>query len=350
MVKSLTFGIIFSEFDDILGPTSKMSFPEIDEDFGIKIAMKSIDILSLDEITNSKSLAFLTFPKEKKKGIARIIEWKDETTRGRVGTGAITLIFEEVDDLIYYKYVEDLEEIFDEASEKIIELKLSKSNNNVLSKEIKEIHAKFLNKLEQLRDLELGIKDDSEEFPREKKVDSSDKFSFKVIVCGDPACGKTSAVLRFTDHAFIRTYISTLGVNITAKDMQVDDIKVTLIMWDIAGQMKFNFLRNQFYAGAQAVLLLFDVTRTSTFKNIINWYKDIINSLESDSSLIVVLCGNKIDLIEERRVLTEEAKSLANELNIDYVETSALTGENIDQTFRKIARELVDKIVIPLNL
>ncbi|MFX0145056.1 MAG: hypothetical protein ACFE9C_13395, partial [Candidatus Hodarchaeota archaeon] len=60
--------------------------------------------------------------------------------------------------------------------------------------------------------------------------------------------------------------------------------------------------------------------------------------------------GNKIDLIEKRRVLTEQAKSHANELNIDYVETSALTGENIDQTFRKIARELVDKILIPLNL
>ncbi|MFX0144252.1 MAG: Rab family GTPase [Candidatus Hodarchaeota archaeon] len=350
MEKSLTFGIIFSEFDDIIGPTPKMSFPDIDKDFGIRIAMKSIDILLADEITNSKPLTFLPFPKEKKKGIARIIEWKDETSRGGVVTGAITLIFEEVDDLIYYKYIEDLKEIFDEASEKIIELKLSKSNNNVLFKEIKEIHAKFLNKLEQLRHLELGIKEDFEEFPRQKKVDSSDKFSFKVIVCGDPACGKTSAILRFTDHAFIRTYISTLGVNVTVKDVQVDDIKVTLIMWDIAGQMKFNFLRNQFYVGAQAVLLLFDVTRISTFKNIINWYNDITNSLKSDNLLTVVLCGNKIDLIEKRRVLTEQAKSLANELNIDYVETSALTGENIDETFRKIARELVDKILIPLNL
>ena len=106
--------------------------------------------------------------------------------------------------------------------------------------------------------------------------------------------------------------------------------------------MKFEVLRNQFYAGANAVLLLYDVTRRNTFKSIINWYKDINKTLKSEENLMVILCGNKIDLSEKREVHTEEAKRLADELNIEYIETSALTGENIEQAFSNIIRKVIE--------
>ena len=161
------------------------------------------------------------------------------------------------------------------------------------------------------------------------------------MVCGDPTCGKTSIVLRFTDHAFRRTYIPTIGVNITDKIIKINDKIVSLVLWDIAGQMKFKTMRQQFYLGSKAVLLLFDVTRASTFKTILNWYNDIKNTLRSEENLFIILCGNKIDLNDNREVNSEDAKNLASQLNFEYMETSALTGENVNQVFAAIAKKLM---------
>ena len=113
--------ILYSIFDQSIGPIVKVSFPKINNKrFGSEIAQKSIDFLSAEETSNHKSLAFLPFPSEKKKGVIRLVEWRDETLRGNIGTGALTLIFDEDDDVIFYKYIKDLEIEFDEAAKKII--------------------------------------------------------------------------------------------------------------------------------------------------------------------------------------------------------------------------------------
>jgi len=342
MAEKLDFSLVFSEFDDTMGPIPKFSFPNVEFDLGHKVATKSINLLAEDQDFKSTHLAFLPFPSERKKGIALSLEWQDMTRRGGVATGALTLLFNEADDLIYYKYVKDLEFIFHEASIKIIGLKNSKADSNTFSKEIKSIHKEFLVKLTELSDHELGAKDATEAFPDEKTSPDRDIFSFKVVVCGDQACGKTSTILRFTQQAFRRTYLPTLGVNMTRKDVQINNKKIVLVLWDLAGQMKFKLMRHSFYDGAKGILLLYDITRQDTFHNIASWYQDIKTNIKPESEPITVLCGNKKDLEDKRMVSMEDANNLANELNIKFLETSALTGENIDQAFKYIATKLID--------
>ena len=184
--------------------------------------------------------------------------------------------------------------------------------------------------------------DSSEAFPEEeKKADDEDRYSFKVVVCGDPACGKTSTILRFTDRAFRRTYLPTMGVNITGKDVRLEGSKAHLVLWDLAGQVKFQYMRRQFYTGARGILFIFDLTRAKTFASIPNWFDDIKSNMRQKEEPIAILCGNKLDLEDQRQVSTEEAKKLANLLKLEYFETSALTGENIDEVFNLIAKTLI---------
>jgi small GTP-binding protein len=342
MSEKLDFSLVFCEFHDVYGPVLSVSFPEIESDFGDTVATKSINLLSEERHVKSSSLAFLPFPTKNKKGIAQSIEWVDDTKRGGVATGAFSLIFKEADDLIFYKYVKDLEVIFEEATNKLIELKIAEADNDLILTEIKILHDKFLTRLNELRSHEIGIKEEGEAFPDESEPKHIDEYSFKIVVCGDPACGKTSAILKFTDAAFRRTYIPTMGVDITKKEVKINDKMIYLVLWDIAGQVKYKLMRRQFYDGAKAILLLFDVTRPITFKSIPDWYKDIKVNLKHKGELIVLLCGNKVDLEEEREIKTEEAKKLADELNMVYLETSALTGENIDEAFHFLATKVLE--------
>ncbi len=333
-------GIVYSEFDQLMGPIPKFSLPNVSKSFGRLIAQKSIDLLSTEEITNPKALAFLPFPTEKKKGVIRCIEWKDESLRGDVGTASLSLIFDEDDDAIFYKYIKDLEIVFDEAAEKIIELNKLNAGQDKITIQLTDIHEKFKKWLKELEQHEDGAKDDSEAFPDHDKVDVTSKYSFKVVICGDAGCGKTSTVLRFTDRAFRRTYIPTIGVNVSKKEVLVDDKMVFLMLWDIAGQQKFSYIRGQFYQGAQATIILYDITRAETFNDIRHWHEDIKSTIGDRGSSIGLLCGNKKDLEHARKVTAEDAQNLATELNLQYFETSALTGENIDEIFYTIAKSL----------
>ena len=337
-------GIVYSEFDQLMGPIPKFALPTVSKSFGRLIAQKSIDLLSTEEITNPKALAFLPFPTEKKKGVIRCIEWKDESLRGDVGTASLSLIFDEDDDAIFYKYIKDLEIVFDEAAEKIIELNKLDAGQEKIDAELKNIHAKFKKWLKELEQHEEGAKNESEAFPDHEKNDMTSKFSFKVVICGDAGCGKTSTVLRFTDRAFRRTYIPTIGVNVSKKEVRVDDKMIFLMLWDIAGQQKFSYIRGQFYQGAQATIILYDISRAETFSDVRHWHEDIKSTIGDRGTSIGLLCGNKKDLEHARKVTTEEAQNLAAELNLQYFETSALTGENIDEIFYTIAKSLAATI------
>jgi len=343
MAEKLEFELVYSEFDEKLGPVPKGSYPEIEHNFGMDVAMKSINILIGDERSDSKSLAYLPFASEGKKGIVQNIEWPDGTARGGVASGSLTLIFQDVDDLIYYKYIKDLEIEFEQAAKKIIELKTSHADDDSFFKGLKEIHRNFELKLNELRIQETGAGDNINEFPEEATEEEEERYSFKVVVCGDPGCGKTSTILRFTDRAFRRTYLPTMGVNITGKDVHFGGKKTHLVLWDLAGQVKFQFVRRQLYLGARAILLIFDLTRRKTFESIPNWLNDVKSSLRTNEDLIEILCGNKVDLEDEREITADEAKKLADLLKLEYFETSALTGENIDEAFDLIARKLIEK-------
>ena len=103
-----------------------------------------------------------------------------------------------------------------------------------------------------------------------------DKFTFKIVVCGDYAVGKTSLLNRYIDARFTADYLPTLGVNMLRKEMERNKNKVKLMFWDIAGQELFAQVREQFYQGTQGAMLVYDVTRPESFANIPKWYNEIV--------------------------------------------------------------------------
>ncbi len=172
-----------------------------------------------------------------------------------------------------------------------------------------------------------------------------EKLSSKVIVLGDGAVGKTSIVHRYVTDKFQKRYTATIGVDILNKAVKitqgVTDYEVNLNLWDIGGQDSFKLVRGKFYKQAIAALLIFDITNKKSFDNLEAWIKEAIDNVEQ--KIPFVLIGNKIDLTDNRAVQTEEIQKKAKELDIALViETSAVTGEGIDQAFNYLANTIID--------
>ena len=165
---------------------------------------------------------------------------------------------------------------------------------------------------------------------------------FKVIVIGDPAVGKTSLLTKFATNQFEEKYLPTVGVNIVKEPITIEkkNATINLMFWDVAGQPQFYMLHRPYFNGADAAILVFDITRSSTFSNVNNWWQTCIKY--GLSGIPRILIGNKIDLEEERKIILPMAEHLSEKLNAPYFETSALTGENVKMIFQKIG-ELVYK-------
>ena len=134
----------------------------------------------------------------------------------------------------------------------------------------------------------------------------------------------------------------TVGVNIVKEPITIEkkNATINLMFWDVAGQPQFYMLHRPYFNGADAAILVFDITRSSTFSNVNNWWQTCIKY--GLSGIPRILIGNKIDLEEERKIILPMAEHLSEKLNAPYFETSALTGENVKLIFQKIG-ELVYK-------
>ncbi len=165
---------------------------------------------------------------------------------------------------------------------------------------------------------------------------------FKVIIIGDPRVGKTSLLSKFTKDKFKTQYLPTVGVNILKEQINLQingqDVLVNLLLWDIAGQPQFYMLHKPYFNGADGMMLVFDITRSSTFSNINNWYNTTVK--HGLSGVPRILIGNKIDLKDERKIIQPMANHLSEKLHATYFETSALTGENVKLIFKKMAEIL----------
>jgi len=164
---------------------------------------------------------------------------------------------------------------------------------------------------------------------------------FKIIVIGDPAVGKTSLLTNFCGEKFNYEYIPTVGVNITKepvtiKDDMGKDIKINLMIWDIAGQPQFYMLHRPYFNGADGMMLVYDLTRSSSFSNINNWFSTAVKY--GLSGIPRLLIGNKIDLNEERKIILPMAEHLSEKIDAPFFETSALTGKNVKLIFEKMAK------------
>jgi len=172
------------------------------------------------------------------------------------------------------------------------------------------------------------------------------EFVFKILILGNAAVGKTSLINRFCEGAFQEDYKPTLGANIVRKDVDIQGsgsiVKVRLILWDLAGQEKYSVVRSMYFSGVEGALLIYDLTRYNTFDSISSkWMKDFKKYVRKES--VFILIGNKSDLNDKRVVPTERGKELAKEIRAThFIETSAKLGENIEEAFLTLVKQILN--------
>ena len=165
--------------------------------------------------------------------------------------------------------------------------------------------------------------------------------TIKVLCLGDGAVGKTSLIRRFAQNKFEKSYLETLGVDITDKLVQVKEYQKNLkmVIWDIAGQDRYKTYRSTFYQGTEALIVVADVTNPATFDNLQLWKKEIDQFL--GIQLPTIFLANKCDLVEQRKVMNKEVLQVGKLLTLSsdqIFETSALDGLNVIQAFNKLAK------------
>jgi len=333
--------IFYIDLNDVNKPKSFFWYPsDIPEEFRKLIEMKCSDILSTDQAFIPEILLIYPFKHLKIKILIKYFE-RNNSQKQETNKSAITFLFKEQDDVIFYRYLSYIDKYFTETTQKIIEYEENNLDDQKSFEEIIKLRNTLNETVDYLRS-KSNIITKAEEKPEiDEKFEENAVEKFKVIVLGDPSVGKTSTILKFTDNVFMRAYIPTMGLNITQKRFFVQDYSVELVFWDIGGQRKFETIRKQFYEGSSAFILVFDVTNPGSFANVPKWFQDLRNHLLNKSDLDGYLVGNKIDLTKDRIVNPIDAVRLAKAMDFQYFEISALTGENIEETFFKLAFDLI---------
>lgn len=163
---------------------------------------------------------------------------------------------------------------------------------------------------------------------------SSADYIFKIVLTGDSGVGKSNLLSRFTRNEFSLESRSTIGVEFSTKEVQIDGKTIKVQIWDTAGQERFMAITKAYYRNALGALLVFDLLKASTFQNLDQWYNEVRANAGLDCCIILV--GNKLDQRHIRAILPEEARRYAEDRNIQYVETSALDATNVEQAFRTL--------------
>ncbi|XP_056347491.1 ras-related protein Rab-6A-like [Oenanthe melanoleuca] len=161
---------------------------------------------------------------------------------------------------------------------------------------------------------------------------------FKLVFLGEQSVGKTSLITRFMYDSFDNTYQATIGIDFLSKTMYLEDRTVRLQLWDTAGQERFRSLIPSYIRDSTIAVVVYDITNLNSFQQTSKWIDDV--RTERGSDVIIMLVGNKTDLADKRQITTEEGEQRAKELNVMFIETSAKTGYNVKQLFRRVAAAL----------
>uniref|UniRef100_A0A2K5WQ27 Ras-related protein Rab-4 n=1 Tax=Macaca fascicularis TaxID=9541 RepID=A0A2K5WQ27_MACFA len=167
-------------------------------------------------------------------------------------------------------------------------------------------------------------------------------FLFKFLVIGNAGTGKSCLLHQFIEKKFKDDSNHTIGVEFGSKIINVGGKYVKLQIWDTAGQERFRSVTRSYYRGAAGALLVYDITSRETYNALTNWLTDA--RMLASQNIVIILCGNKKDLDADREVTFLEASRFAQENELMFLETSALTGENVEEAFVQCARKILNKI------
>ena len=176
----------------------------------------------------------------------------------------------------------------------------------------------------------------------------SQKITYKIIIIGDSAVGKTCIFKKIVSGVFTEKSISTIGMDrrtlsFKIKNSEGNDLDVDVQLWDTAGEERFRSITASYYNSSQGLLLMYDITNRDSFESVGNWIENITDSLGQNEKYLIVLIGNKLDLADQRAVTTEEAQNLCKEKNIFWGgECSAkdFTEEQLKEIFTGYTQEI----------
>ncbi|XP_046442562.1 ras-related protein Rab-43-like [Daphnia pulex] len=176
--------------------------------------------------------------------------------------------------------------------------------------------------------------------PSNTASEESFDFLFKIVVIGDCGIGKTSLVQRFKSGVFTERYTNTIGVDFAMKTVVIEGKQVKLQIWDTAGQERFRTITQSYYRSANGVLLVYDITKRSSFLSLQKWMEEIRRFTANNISWILI--GNKCDMDTLREVEQVEALAMAELIPeiVLVLETSAKDNTNVEQAFVELATEL----------
>ena len=181
----------------------------------------------------------------------------------------------------------------------------------------------------------------------------------KVVLIGDSAVGKTSLRKHFMGTSLDQNYLMTIGADLSIKEVHLEitsGIKVLQYqIWDLAGQGSFNTVRSIYYNGTSGVLVVYDITNQDSYHNIKNWLIELKKHFQKPLP-VLILIANKVDLRNTctNAISTSQGQVLREQLatfywgkeepyEIPFFETSAVTGENVENVFSKLGHLMLEK-------
>ena len=175
--------------------------------------------------------------------------------------------------------------------------------------------------------------------------DSGRRFRFKVAVIGDGRVGKTSLIKKFTQGSFKKDYVKTIGAQFSVYDKKINEDKIRLLFWDIAGQDTFHFLRPNFFKNSRAAIIVYSLEENNlgkdSFDHVLTWHNDITKFC---GDIPIVIFGNKIDLVDADKLDKTKIQDLMKNNNfLGHYITSAKTGKGVIEAFNAIIETLYSK-------
>jgi len=172
-------------------------------------------------------------------------------------------------------------------------------------------------------------------------------YLLKIIVVGDSSVGKSCLLLRYTDKRFRFDHEVTVGVDFGSRIVEAQGLRFKTHVWDTAGQESFRSITRAYYRTAAVALLVFDLTKRSTFEHLREWSEDVL--CHAAPGVVLVVVANKVDLRDKREVSTEEAEAYSSQIGATYFETSAKEATQVDDVFVSPCLEAIRRDSIEPN-
>ncbi|XP_023766489.1 ras-related protein RABA6b [Lactuca sativa] len=169
-------------------------------------------------------------------------------------------------------------------------------------------------------------------------ADEECDYLFKTVLIGDSAVGKSNLLSRFAKDEFHLDTKPTIGVEFAYRNTKLGDKIIKAQIWDTAGQERFRAITNSYYRGALGAMLVYDITRNETFENVRKWLQELREF--GDPDMVIVLVGNKSDLVDLREVEVEDGQKLAEVEKLCFLETSAKENLNVEDAFLQMITKI----------